>query len=121
MYSLKSPFSDIVSEIDSLPILPDNKLRLYQTYFLSKISWDFKVTNTSKTWVIQHLDELVSRYIREFLKLPISATLSGIIPSKNQLGMNFQLSSMKFLQCQNIQCNILKDLQIAVFDCFEKH
>ena len=66
--SLKTSFSDMLSEIDFLPILPQNKLRLYQTYILSKVSWDFTVTNISKTWIIKNLDNLVSRYIREFIR-----------------------------------------------------
>ena len=106
--SLKSSFSNFPSKIDSLPILPQNKLRLYQTYILSKVSWDFTVTNISKTWVIQNLDNIVSRNIRELLELPISATSSGIILSKNQFGLSLQLPSMKFLQCQAVQRNILK-------------
>ena len=56
MSSLKSSFSNLLSDIDSLPILPQNKLRLYQTYLLSKASWDFTVSNISKTWVMQNLD-----------------------------------------------------------------
>ena len=84
MSSLKSSFSNLLSDIDALPILPQNKLRLYQTYLLSKASWDFTVSNISKTWVVQNLDNIVSRYIREWLELPISATLSGLILSKNQ-------------------------------------
>ena len=108
MSSLKTSFSNLLSDIDSLPILPQNKLRLYQTYLLSKASWDFTVSNISKTWVIQNLDNIVSRYIREWLELPISATLSGLILSKNQFGLSLQLPSMKFLQCQAVQRNILK-------------
>ena len=37
MSSLKSSFSNLLSDIDFLPILPQNKLRLYQTYLLSKV------------------------------------------------------------------------------------
>ena len=96
MASLKTSFSSMLSEIDSLPVLPQNNLRLYQAYLLSKVSWDFTVTNISKTWVIQNLDNLVSRYIREWLDLPIFATLSSIILSKNQFGLNLQLPSTKF-------------------------
>ena len=79
-----------------------------QTYLLSKASWDFTVSNISKTWVIQNLDNIVSRYIREWFELPITATLSGLILSKNQFGLSLQLPSMKFLQCQAVQRNILK-------------
>ena len=84
--SLKSSFSNLLSDIDSLPILPQNKLRLYQTYLLSIASWDFTVTNISKTWVIQNFENIVFCYIRECHELPISATLSGIILYKNRFG-----------------------------------
>ena len=108
MSSLASSFSDMLSELDSLPILPQNKLRLYQTYVLSKVSLGFTVANISKTWVIQHLDNLASHYFREWLDIPISATLTGIILSRNQFGLSLQLPSIKFLQCQTVQRNILK-------------
>ena len=98
----------MLSEIDSLSIFPQNKLRLYQIYLLSKASWDFTITNISKTWVIQNLDNIVSRYIREWLDFPISTTLSGIILSKNQFGLSLQLPSMKFLQCQAVHPKVLK-------------
>ena len=85
MSSLQSSFPDMLSEIDSLSILPQNRLRFYQTYLLSKASWDFTVTTISKTWIIHNLDNLVSHYIREWLELPISATLSRIISLKISL------------------------------------
>ena len=47
-------------------------------------------------------------FIRRWLDLLISATLSGIILSKNQLGLNLILPSVKFMQCQTVYCNALK-------------
>ena len=107
MCFLKSSFSDMLSEIDSLPILPQNKLPPFQTYLPSNISWDFTVTNISKSWVAHNIDYSFSRYIRELLELPINATLSGIILSKNQFGLNLQLPSMTFLQFQFQRHNYL--------------
>ena len=60
------------------------------------------------TWVVENLDSLVFKYIRQWLVLPISATLSSIILSKSQFGLSLTLPSAKFLQCQTILRNALK-------------
>ena len=76
---LKSSLPDMSSRFDALSVLPKNKLLLYQLYILSKLSWHLTVATLAKTWVIQHLDNVVTRFVRQWLDLPISATLSGII------------------------------------------
>ena len=93
---LSSLFTELRKEIDSLPLHLKNKLLLYSRFVLSKVSWHFTVADLSKTWVTENLDNLVSKYIRQWLDLPISATLSGIILSKSQYGLNMILPSMKF-------------------------
>ena len=98
----------LMSDIDKLPMHPKNKLHLYQRYVLSKISWHLTVANISKTWVCEHLDNMVSKYIRQWLELPVSATLSTIFLSKTKFGLNIQLPSTKFMQCQVILRNALK-------------
>ena len=77
-----SLFTELLKEIDSLPLHPKNKLLLYSRFALSKVSWHFAV------WVTENLDNLVSKYIRQWLNLPVSVTLSSIILSKNQFGLN---------------------------------
>ena len=96
---LSSLFTELLKEIDSLPLHPKNKLLLYSRFALSKVSWHFTVAYLSKTWVTENLDNLVSKYIRQWLDLPISATLSSIILSKSQYGLNMILPSVKFSQC----------------------
>ena len=77
-------FNDIMSKIDELPLHPRNKILLYSRYLLSKISWELTVTDISKTWICETLDTLASRYIRKWLELPISATLSNVfLPETN--------------------------------------
>ena len=74
---LSSLFTELLKEIDSLPLHPKNKLLLYSRFVLSKVSWHFTVADLSKTWVTENLDNLVSKYIRQWLDLPVSATLSS--------------------------------------------
>ena len=101
-------FTNIISKIDELPLHPRNKILLYSRYLLSKISWELTITDISKTWICKTLDTLASRYIRKWLKLPISATLSNVFLPRNKFGLNVFLSSMKFTQCQTVSRSSLK-------------
>ena len=90
----------MLKNIDSLTIHPRNKLLLYDQYVLSKISWHLTVADLGKTWISEHLDNIVTKHVRQWLDLPISATISSIIPSHKNFGQAFQLPSIKFQQCQ---------------------
>ena len=92
----------VLTEVDRLPLHPKNKNALYNRYLLSKLSWHFTVASIPKTWVCEHLDNVVAQYIRKWLDLSISATLSNIILPQNKFGLNIQLPSTKFIQCQTV-------------------
>ena len=104
---LKSSLLDMMNLIYSLHILPKNRLLLYQRYVLSKLSWYLTVADLSKTWIIENLDNVVVRFIRQWLDLPISATLRGISLPSNNFGLNLLLPSVKFQQCQTVLGNVL--------------
>ena len=105
---LRSSLQTMLKTVDSLYIHPKNKLLLYHRYVLSKISWHFTVTDLGKTWISENLDNIVSRYIRQWFELPISATLSSIVLSSNKFGLAFQLPSFKFQQYQTVLRSSLK-------------
>ncbi|CAB4022313.1 Hypothetical predicted protein [Paramuricea clavata] len=100
--------TNILNEIDDLPLHPKNKILLYSRYVLSKISWHFTVPDIGKTWVNDKLDSIASTYIRKWLELPISATLSNVLLPHNKFGLNIILPSTKFLQCQTVSRKALK-------------
>ena len=54
------------------------------------------------------MDNIVSKFICQWLNLPISATLSSSILSSNKFGLAFQLPSVKFEQCQTVLRSSLK-------------
>ena len=60
------------------PLHPKNKLLLYSRYLLSKLSWHFTVTTISRTWVSENMDSVVNKYVRKWLEIPISGTLSNV-------------------------------------------
>ena len=99
---------DMVTRFDALPVLPKYKSLLYQQYILSKLSWHLTVATLPKTWVIQHLDTVVARFVRQWLDLPISATLSGTFPKINLVS----ISSFLLLNSSNVKpsCEILCNL-----------
>ena len=101
-------FNNIISKIDELPLHPRNAILQYSRYLLSKVSWELTITDISKTWICKTLDTLASRYIRKWLELPISATLSNVFLPRNKFGLNVILPSTKFTQCQTVSRSSLK-------------
>ena len=97
-----------MTKINDLPCHPKNKLLIYHRFLLSKISWNLTIPDTSKTWIVENLDSIVSKYIRQWLELPISAPLSSLIINKSKYGMSLVLPSTKFVQCQTTIRNALK-------------
>ena len=73
---------------------------------LSKISWHFAVTDLSKIWVSDSLDNMFASYIRRWLELPICGTLSNIFLIKTKFGQDIYPPSTTFVQC--VARNVLK-------------
>ena len=101
-------FTDILNKIDDQPLHPKNKILLCSRYVLSKILWHFTVSDIGKTWVTENLDNMASKYIRKWLELPISSTLSNVLLPHNKFGLNTLLPSTKFIQCQTVSRRALK-------------
>ena len=59
-----SSLHDMLQIVGSLHIHPKNKLLLYHRYILSTLSWHLTVADLSKTWICEHLDNVVTKYIR---------------------------------------------------------
>ena len=105
---LLDTFTDILNKIDELPLHPKNKIILYSRYVLSKISWHLTVSDIGKTWVNEKLDCIASNFIRKWLELPISATLSNVQLHHNRFGSNIVLPSTRLLQCQTVSRKALQ-------------
>ena len=73
---------ELMSRIDSLSCHPKNKLLIYHQFVLSKLSWHLTVPDLSKTWAVQNLDNIVTKYIRQWLDLHISSTLSRLVSTQ---------------------------------------
>ena len=101
-------FNSTISKIDELPLNPQNKILLYSRYLFSKISWDLTVSDISKTWICETLDSRTTTYLRKWLEIPISATLSNVFLLQNKFGLNVILPSTKFTECQTVSRSTLK-------------
>ena len=51
---------------------------------------------------------MACKYIRKWLELPISSTLSNVLLPHNKFGLNILLPSTKFIQCQTVSRRALK-------------
>ena len=51
---------------------------------------------------------MVNSYVRRWLEIPISGTLSTVFMSRNRFGLHIIPPSVKFLQCQTTLRNALK-------------
>ena len=100
--------NQLLEAISRLPLHPKNKILLYSTYFMSKVSWDLTIADLDITWVKQNLDSLAHRYIRLWLEIPISGTLDIISLTKEKCGLGIIDPSTKFSQCQVSLRNCLK-------------
>ena len=108
MSELTSLVQDLMNDIDIKPLHPKHKLFLYSRYVLSKLSWHFTIANISKTWITEHLDSVVNGYIRKWLDIRISGTLSNVFLERNKFGLSICPPSIKFTQCQTVLRNSLK-------------
>ena len=95
-------------EIDLKPLHPKNKILLYSRYVLPKLAWHLTITSISKTWITENLDSTFMQYIRKWLELPISGTLSNVCLISNKFGLNIIPPSTKFIQCQTTTQSTLK-------------
>ena len=81
-----------MTDIDSKPLHPKNKLLLYSRYVLSG-----QVATLSKTWVTENIDSIANKYIRRWLEVPISGTLSTVFLTNNKFGLSIYPPSVKFV------------------------
>ena len=98
--TLLSIIKDLMIKTNSLPCHPKFKLLLYHCFVLSKLSWHLTIADLSKTWVIDNLKNIATGYVRKWLELSISATISSLILNKSRYGINLVLPSTKFLEYQ---------------------
>ena len=62
----------------------------------------------SKTWVIENIDPAINQYIRKWLEIPISGTLSTVFLTRNKFCQSIYPPSVKFIQCQTVLRKALK-------------
>ena len=82
--------------INSLPLSSKKKVWLYSQYLTSKLSWHLAVADIDQTWIINSLDSLAHNYIRRWLEIPASGTLSIVTLTNSQLGLDILDISTKF-------------------------
>ena len=100
--------NELMTDIDLKPLHPKNKLLLYNRYVLSKLSWHFTAATLSKTWITENTDSVVNKYIRRWLEVPISGTLSTVFQTRDKFGQSIYPPSVKFILRQTVLRKVLK-------------
>ena len=57
---------ELLHEVDSLPLHSKNEILLYKSCILSKLSWDFTISDISVTWVKTNIEMKVHEYFRHW-------------------------------------------------------
>ena len=96
---------DLMSDIDLKPL--DPKTSPLPSLCSFKFTWHFTVAAIPKTWIIENIDSVVNNYIRKWLEVPISGTLSNACLTNNKFGLSILPASVKFIQCQSCRFSIL--------------
>ena len=100
--------TDQIEITDKLPFHPKNKLKLYQEWTLSKVSWHLTVTKISNIWRKNNIDNIASRFIRLWLEIPVNGTLNMVTQSKREFGLGVILPSTSHTQYQVMFRNKLR-------------
>ena len=75
---------------------------------MSKLSWHLTIADIEQAWIINNLDSLAHNYLRRWLEIPASGTLSIVLLTNSQFGLNIVDISTKFKQCQVVMRQCLK-------------
>ena len=67
-----------ITTIDKLPLKNVNKLVIIQCYMYSKLRWKLSIYNLGETWVVQNLDNVISKYVRKWCQLPVSTNVQHL-------------------------------------------
>ena len=103
--SLVEKCNRILEDIDKLHLHPRHIIELYWRFLVSKISWDFTISDLYITWAKQTLDSISSSFVRKWLEIPISGTLDIMTFSTEKFDLNIIKISTKYLQCQTTKRN----------------
>ena len=74
-------------------------------------TWHLTIASISKTWITEHLDSVVRGYVRKWLDIPISGTLSNAFLGRNKFGLNIFLPVL--INSSNWQCFLHKMLYVG--------
>ena len=62
----------------------------------------------SNSWICENLDDIIMKYVRQWLDLPMYATINSVIPTHNHFGQAVQLPYINLLQGHAIVHSTLK-------------
>ena len=85
-----------LNNIDKLPLHPNNKLNLYNKYFLSNLLWYLTIADITEICVQEKPDSLCHKKLRSQLATPINRTLDTV---QSKLSLNIIDITAKNVEC----------------------
>ena len=102
--NIKTELIDIVTKyitsIDKLPLKPLNKIAIIQRYVFSKLRWQFSIYSFTETWVNENIDNIINKFLRKWLQLPVSSNTTHLTLHKRKLGLNMNTAKTVYKKCQ---------------------
>ena len=77
--------SNYLEKIDILLLHSKHKINILTKFVYSKLRWDITIYHFLETWTVHNLDNKANRYIRKWLSIPISGTLTTFVLKLNNL------------------------------------
>jgi hypothetical protein len=96
-HELVAKLSNLLKITTDLNIRPQMKLKIFDSYIVSQISFSLRVCNFTSTWVAESLDALCIQHIRKWIEAPISSCVSEwLISPKGRCGMGIPSLKNRF-------------------------
>ena len=83
-----------------MPLNALNQTSIIQKYVFSKYRWLFTIYDLSETWVVENIDNVIGKYLRKWLQLPVSANISHLSFTTRKLGINFTFAKEVYQKCK---------------------
>ena len=82
---LKADNIKYVTTIDKLPLTSLNKISMIQQYLYSKYRWLFSIYDITETWIVENMDNVIGKYIRNRFSCPFAQTLNTLASQPEDL------------------------------------
>jgi len=102
----------LLKTTSALEIKPQTKLKIFDRFIPTQINFYLRLYNFPSTWVVEQLDALCIRHIRQWVEAPVSSCISELLVTPNRkCGMGIPSFKNRFERLQLSKRSALKTSQ----------